>query len=194
MKGHFAVAATMLCVFASNSLAATQSAPEAVQIENFDQALLSAMMLPHGRAGALTPAVEQTFNFSVMAQFLVGVPWTDMQASDQASLIAALERYTVARLAFRFDHFANQNFVVDPDVKERGPDRLVKTQFLTPGDVPLHIDYRMREYDGSWKVIDVYSEGVSLLTTQRADVSSTLEAGGPAALVAKLQQAADKLR
>jgi ABC-type transporter MlaC component len=51
----------------------------------------------------------------------------------------------------------------------------------------------MREYNGSWRVIDVYSDGVSLLTTQRADVSSTLEAGGPAALVAKLRQTADQL-
>jgi phospholipid transport system substrate-binding protein len=193
MKRHFTVLAAMLCVVISNCRAATLSAPETLQIENFDQSLLSSMMLSQGRASVLSPAVEQTFNFPIMAQFLVGVPWTEMPAADHAALIAALERYTVARLAFRFDHFANQRFVVDPDVKERGPDRLVKTQFLTPGDEPIHIDYRMREYDGIWKVIDVYSDGVSLLTTQRADVSSTLEAGGPAALIAKLQQAADQL-
>ena len=193
MKRHFVVLAIIMCGVASVSLAATPNAPETLQIEKFDDALLSAMKLSQGRPGALSPTVEQTFNFSVMAQFLVGIPWSGMPPTDRASLIGALERYTVARLAFRFDHFANQQFVVDPDVKERGLDRLVKTQLLTPGDDPIHIDYRMREYDGSWRVIDVYSEGVSLLTTQRADVSSTLETGGPAALVAKLQQAADQL-
>jgi hopanoid biosynthesis associated membrane protein HpnM len=193
-KRHFAALASLLCVVTSNGHAAAPSDPVALRIEDFDQALLSAMKLAQGRADALLPAVEQTFNFSVMAQFLVGVPWAELPASDHAALIAALKRYTAVRLAYRFDRFANQKFIIDPVVKERGPDRLVKTQFLTPGDAPVHIDYRMREYDGSWKVIDVYSDGVSLLTTQRADVLSTLEAGGTAALVTKLQQAADQLR
>jgi phospholipid transport system substrate-binding protein len=193
MKRALIVLAATLCAVASNGLTATPTAPETLEIENFDKALLASMMLSQGRASVLAPAVKQTFYFPIMAQFLVGVPWTQMPAADRAALIAALERYTVARLAFRFNHYANQRFVVDPDVKQRGLDGLVKTQLLTPGEEPLHIDYRVREYDGSWKVIDVYSDGVSLLTTLRADVSSTLEAGGAAALVAKLLETADQL-
>ena len=194
MKRHFAVVAMLLGVVASNGHAAALSSdPVARQIEVFGQALLSAAKLSQGRAAALLPAVEQTFNFPVMAQFIVGVSWAQMSVADHAALIAALKRYTAARIAYEFDHFANQKFVVDPVVQSRGPDRLVKTQFLTPGDAPVHVDYRMREYDGLWKVIDVYSDGVSALTTQRADLSSTLESGGPAAMVTKLQQVADQL-
>ena len=194
MKRLFAAATMLLGVVSSNGHAATLSSdPVAGQIEVFSQALLSAAKLSQGRAVALLPAIEQTFNFQVMAQFIVGLPWAQMSVSDHTALIAALKRYTAARIAHEFDHFANQQFIVDPIVQSRGLDRLVKTQFLTPGDAPVHIDYRMREYDGLWKVIDVYSDGVSALTTQRADLSSTLESGGPAAVVTKLQQVTDHL-
>ena len=194
MNRDFVALATLLCLITSNGYAAVEFGPVAGPIEDFDRALLSAMTLSQGRTDALLHAVEQTFDFSVMAQFLVGVPWGDTPASEQALLVTALKRYTAARLARRFDRFANQQFIVDPTVLERGPDRVVKTQLLAPGDAPVHIDYRMREYDGLWKVIDVYSDGVSLLSTERADVSSTLDAGGTAALVTRLQQAAEQLR
>ena len=194
MKRLFTGATMLLGAATSQGHAgALQSDPVAGQIEAFGQSLLSAAKLSQGRALVLMPAVEQTFNFSVMARFIVGVSWAQMSDGDHASLVSALKRYTAARIAYEFDHLAKQQFVVDPIVQSRGPDRLVKTQFLTPGDAPVHIDYRLREYDGSWKVIDVYTNGVSVLTTERADVSSTLEAEGPAAVASKLEQAADRL-
>ena len=193
MKRRVVILALLLYAVAPRGYAAEPSTPTS-EIEAFDAALLSAMKLPQGRDAALSPILERTFNFSVMAQFLVGVPWDTMPDGDHTALVVALRRYTAARLAVRFDHFADQKFVVDPVARERGSDRLVKTQFIAPGADPVQIDYRMREYAGLWKVIDVYSDGVSLLSAQRADVASTLEAGGPVALAAKLQQAADQLR
>jgi phospholipid transport system substrate-binding protein len=194
MKRAFAAATILLEVVTSDGHAAALSSdPATAQIEVFGQALLSAAKLSKGRAAALLPSIEQTFNFSVMAQLVVGVSWAQMSVSDHTALAGALKRYTAARIASEIDHFANQRFVVDPIGQSHGPDRLVKTQFLTPDDIPVHIDYRMREYEGQWKVIDVYSDGVSALTTQRSDLASTLESGGAAAVVTKLQQAADQL-
>ena len=193
MKRRAVIVASLLYALTANGFAAEPSPPTA-QIEAFDAALLSAMKLPQGRDAALSPTLEQTFNFPVMARFLVGISWDAMPDADHVALVSALKRYTAARLAVRFDHFADQKFVVDPVVRERGSDRLVKTQLTAPNTDPVQIDYRMREYDGVWKVIDVYSDGVSLLSAERADVSATLESEGPMALAAKLQQAADKLR
>jgi len=53
--------------------------------------------------------------------------------------------------------------------------------------------YRMREVDGAWKVIDVYSDGVSELTLRRDDFGAAIAAGGALALIAHLHKVSDDL-
>src|SRR5438552_19079444 len=38
--------------------------------------------------------------------------------------------------------------------------------------------YRMHEVNGTWKIVDVYSNGVSELTLRRSDFAAMLAAGG----------------
>jgi len=107
--------------------------------------------------------------------------------------VAALTRHTAARYAQEFDSYTGQKCVVDPAVQTRGPDKLVKSQIVEPHD-SSSVNYRLRQYSGAWKVIDVYYQGVSQLATERADFAGVLAAGGPPALVAKLNELTAKMR
>jgi ABC-type transporter MlaC component len=51
----------------------------------------------------------------------------------------------------------------------------------------------MREVDGVWKVIDVYSDGVSELTLRRDDFVAAIAAGGVPTLLAHLRKLGDDL-
>jgi len=66
-------------------------------------------------------------------------------------------------------------------------------QIVEPHD-SSSVNYRLRQYSGAWKVIDVYYQGVSQLATERADFAGVLAAGGPPALVAKLNELTAKMR
>ena len=120
-------------------------------------------------------------------------PWAKMSAQEQASLIAAFRRMTIASYARNFDAFKGQKFVTDPKAEDRAPDRLVKAQVIPAGEKPVNLIYRMRESGGTWRVIDVIYEFVSQLATRRSDFASTVATGGAPALVKKLDEISDKL-
>jgi phospholipid transport system substrate-binding protein len=173
--------------------------PAAAQIETFDAALLETMrhgkaLGPEGRAAKLRPVVAQLFEMPAMAQFAVGPRWQTMSPAEQKSITEALARYTVRTYARNFDSYDGEVFHIDPHVAAHGPDRLVKTTLTGTSGTPTTLSYRMRQYDGTWKVIDVYYNAVSQVTAERADFASTLASGGAAALVQKLDSQTKSVR
>lgn len=172
--------------------------PAAVRVEALCNGMLEAVKQAKGpgaqaRTRNLQPVVEQGFNLEAMAQFAIGEPWKAMSAAEHAQVAAALTRYTAARYAHEFDGFHGQRCAVDPAVTTRGPDKLVKSQVTEGGD-STSVNYRLREYGGAWKVIDVYYKGVSQLATERADFAGVVRSGGASGLVAKLNELTAKMR
>jgi phospholipid transport system substrate-binding protein len=129
-----------------------------------------------------------------MIQFIVGPSWAKMSPADQSALTTAFRRMTVASYAANFARFDGEQFNVDPNAQQRGPDKIVQTTLVPPGQKPVPLIYRMRDTTGSWKVIDVFLNGyVSELATRRSDFAATLTRGGATALIAKINQLTDSL-
>ena len=64
---------------------------------------------------------------------------------------------------------------------------------FSPHDKTHDFAYRMRlASDGRWKVIDVYSDAISQLATNRSDYASTMNSGGAPALIQKINALAEK--
>jgi phospholipid transport system substrate-binding protein len=180
-------------LLAAAPLAATAQAqapdPSIAPITALDSVLLQTMRHQDSGGQALSAAVDQTFNMPAMTQFVIGTRWAQLSASDQAAVTAALRRYVIARFADEFDSYAGEQFSIDPDVQTRGPDKLVRTHVAAPGGQPSHVDYRMRAAGAGWKAVDVYYNGVSQVTTQRADLETLLASGDVASIVARIDQA-----
>jgi len=181
------------------SVPARAADPAAERIQTFYNSLTDTMkkgpqLGMQGRFQSLEPAVDATFDISAMIQFIVGYAWSGMKEGDKTALTAAFRRMTVANYAANFERYDGEQFNVDPNVQQRGPDKIVQTTLVPKGDKPIPLIYRMREASGGWKVIDVFLNGyVSELATRRSDFASTLASGGATALVAKMNQTSDGL-
>ena len=193
MKVRHEVSGIVICIMFAvlTTMPARAAAPvdrASVQIDALDRALASVASAPtvRERKAILAPVVAQTFNVSVMARFVVGASWAQMAPQDQTAVTAALSRYMTARLGHEFATVSNATFAIDPMVQTRGADKVVRTVVSEPGEAPDRLDYRMREYAGVWKVIDIYYNGISELTTRRADLAATLASGNVTALVARI--------
>ena len=177
--------------------AQTQADPAAQQIDRLNGVLLDTLkqakqLGPKGRFSKLEPAISQIFDLPSMTRFAVGSTWSTLQPADQQALVRAFARMTVATYAHNFDGYNNQRFVIDK-VETRGPDKLVRTRSIGGADT-TNLTYRMRQFNGTWKVIDVYYNAtVSSLLGQRSEYASTLKTGGASALVKKLNSRADEL-
>jgi phospholipid transport system substrate-binding protein len=173
--------------------------PAAKQVETFHAALLDVMkrgpqLGMMGRDRALEPAIDSAFDFPTMLPFIVGPNWASMSDADHKSLIAAFRRLTLANYASNFDSYDGQRFTMDPNVIQRGSDRIVQTTLIPKGEKPVPLLYRMRQAGETWKVIDIFLEGyVSELATRRSDFSATIATGGASALIKKMNDLADSL-
>ena len=200
---RFALAAAApLILLAAATPAYVQAAaadPAATKIEGFTDTLIEAMksaksLGAEGRYRKLNPAVTQAFDLAAMTRFAVGPKFATSSPDDQAAMIKAFSRMSVATWASEFDSYSGQSFKIDPDVTTRGLDKLVKTQIVTPKKPPISLTFRMRESGGSWKAIDVYYMGsISQLTTLRSDISAAMDKGGADAVVKKLNTTSDGL-
>ena len=178
---------------------AQASDPAAAQIEAFDNSLLTVMKQAkslgvQGRYRELEPVMARAFDLPTMTRFAVGPKWATTSAADQAALTRAFSRLAISFFAKNFDDYSGQSFKIDPNVDTRGPDKLVRTHIVSPHDKTEDLTYRMRlASDGRWKVIDVYyKSSISQLAVWRSDFSATMNSGGGAALVKKIDELADK--
>lgn len=172
--------------------------PGVSQVETFDNALLDVMkngktLGPKGRYRRLEPVVQREFDLSAMTRFAVGPAWSTFTPAQQAQAIEAFTRLSIASYAHNFDDYSGQTFQVDPNPINRGPDKLVQSRMLRQHDAPVQLSYRMRESGGSWKIIDIYFNNISQLTTRRSDFAKPLADGGATGLIAHLNTLVDSL-
>ena len=194
--------ATFLCMLLLASTAhfahAATAEPAVAQVQTLTGALLAAMKAgPRTsvtqRYRDLEPVINHTFALSFMTQLSVGPDWTKFSSQQQTALVAAFSRYTIANYAHNFDDFSGQRFEVDPNVIDRGPDEVVRSSITSSGGTATNLLYRMREIDGTWKIVDVFFNGVSQLALHRVDFASAIGAGGAPALISYLNKLSDGL-
>jgi phospholipid transport system substrate-binding protein len=183
---------------AGRSPAAAAADPAVAPVQTLSDALLQSM-----RAGAtlsiaeryrqLEPVIAQVFDLPLVTRLAVGPAWTSFTPDQQKDLIAAFTRYTVANYASNFHSFDGQKFEIDDNVLTRGAQKIVRTRITSPHDSPANLLYLMREADGGWRIVDVYSDGVSSLALRRSDFASAIAKGGAPELLAYLNRANDGL-
>jgi phospholipid transport system substrate-binding protein len=176
---------------------AVVSDPAANQVQTLTASLLQSMQAGPAepmteRYRKLEPVIDQVIGLRLMTRIAVGPDWTNFSPQQQNAVIAAFSRFTIATYAHNFRDFSGQKFEID-DVVSRGEDKIVRTRIIPAHDTPVNLLYRMREVDGVWKVIDVYSDGVSELALRRDDFVAAIAAGGAPALIAHLQKVSDDL-
>jgi phospholipid transport system substrate-binding protein len=190
--------AGVLAVAAGAPAAWAAADPGASQIEALDNGLIETMKAAKSasareRFRKLDPVVGRAFDFATMTRFAVGLTWASIPAGQQQQLTEALQRLTVASYVHNFNAYSGQRFEIDPKVVTRGPDKIVTTRLISPGEEPVTIAYRMREAGGAWRIIDVFYNGaISQLTTRRSDFAATLASGGAPALLAHINALVDK--
>ena len=78
----------------------------------------------------------------------------------------------------RLNEYNGEGFEVK-SFRDTGKNDILVTSYIVPnGGSKVQVDWRVREKNGSMKIIDVIIEGVSMSLTQRSDFSSVIQRGG----------------
>ncbi len=175
-----------------------QAAPATV-VEGFHATLLDIMRNARalgirGREQRLRPVMEQAFNLTAMTRLSIGPAWTQIPPEGQQALVRAFSDWSIATFAGRFDGFAGESFQTQGESTLQSGDRLVRTQLVRPREEPVALNYLLRDFGGSWRVVDIYLSGtVSELASRRAEFTTLLRDGGAPRLEAELKRRTETL-
>ncbi|MEJ0015336.1 MAG: ABC transporter substrate-binding protein [Acetobacteraceae bacterium] len=178
-----------------------QADPAAVApIRDLCDSLLGVMRAGHSapfaqRFSMLAPAVERAFDLSAILQLSVGPAWAGLPADQQASLLTAFRRYTIANYVNSFDNFNGQRFDILPDTKGLpNGEQVAQTRIVSSSGESHALDYVMRQGAGTWKAVDVLADGsISRVAVQRSDFRRLVSRGGAQALIESLNQKTNDL-
>jgi len=147
-----------------------------------------------GRYDQLRPVVDETFDLRFMASKSVGRHWKEFAEGDQERWLDAFERLITANYAGRFNGFSGESFETLGEEEAIHDTRVVRTRLTRPGDDDVQLNYRLREVDGKWRIIDIYLNGtVSELALRRSEYSSVLKREGFEKLISTLHDKVESL-
>lgn len=129
------------------------------------------------------------FDFPRMAQWAVGKHWRGASEAEREQLVNRFRELLINTYSTALLEYSNQTINYQPVQAEDDAERVtVKTEIEQPGGVPVPVNYRMHARDGNWKVYDVAVDGVSFITTYRADFAAVIRDSGIAGLIDTLAQ------
>ncbi len=192
MKNLLVLVCSALVVSMAPARAADTSSPEAL-VKNTVEEVLGAIKQTQDRA-ALRKVAEQKvlpyFDFAQMTRLAMGPAWRKATPEQQQTLVDNFRELlvnTYTNALIQAGSGSGRTLDVKPGPPAKGSSAAVRTEITEAGKQPLHIDYRLTNESGSWKVYDVIVEGVSLVTNYRSEFSDQVAKTGIDGLIKSLK-------
>lgn len=120
-------------------------------------------------------------NYQYAAYKVIGSNFKKTNKTERAKFVPAFREYLITSYAQVFTLYNNQKVEFAP-AKDFSKDRVVsvETSVIEPGRAPINISFRVRKHKktGEWKAYDMVAEGISLLDSKQAELSSLIRQKG----------------
>ena len=170
--------AVIACVVTTRAESAT---PEQFINELAQQAIaVSAQNAPQQQKVAQFRALlNRGFDVPLIGKFVLGRYWPKATDAEKAEYLKLFEDYIVRSYAKRFEAYQGEQLQVLGSRQDANGALLVGTVMQRPGGgEPVRIEWQVQPAGGSYNVVDVVVEGVSMGVTQRSEFSSVIRRGG----------------
>ena len=140
--------------------------------------------------------LDQHFDMSAIAKFTLGRYWRTATDEQRAEFSKLFEDFIVQSYSTRFSEYHGESFQVGGSTTDQSGITVVHSKIDMPSSEDIRVDWHLRPRDGSFAIVDIVVEGVSMAVTQRSEFASVIQSrGGVAGLVdalrAKNAQSAD---
>lgn len=134
-------------------------------------------------------------NYQYAAFKVIGSHYKKTKKADRAKFVPVFREYLITSYAQVFTLYNNQKVEFSPE-KDFSKKRVVSvdTRVTEPGREPINISFRVRKNrkTGDWKAYDMVAEGISLLDSKQAELSSLIRQKGLPHVTAMLAEKSQK--
>lgn len=181
-----ASAAVMFC-FA----AAADAGPRETMQDTIDQVIAvlnDAALDTEQRRESIEKIAYDRFDMYTMSRLVLARSWKQFTPEQRKQYVVEFKEYLANNYGGRITRYDQEQVEILATRDEQRGDVTVLTRIVGGEFDDTRIDYRMRQRDGAWRVIDVTIEGISMVSNFRDQFREVLSRGGPAHLLAKLQE------
>jgi phospholipid transport system substrate-binding protein len=185
-----AVLLAVLLAAAGTAAAAgpTETVQTAVQKVSASQSGPAAKTLSTAeRRADIRKITDTLFDFKDMSERSLGSAWTQASPAQQQEFIRLFSTLIANAYLSRIEQFAGEPFTYVGE-KIDGNEASVLSRVVTSKGSELGLDYRMYRADGRWAVYDIYVDGISLVSSYKAQFNRIIQRGSFAELLKQLRQ------
>jgi phospholipid transport system substrate-binding protein len=186
----------LLCLWGGGPVWATARPPQQVVQETSTQ-MLEALRShrevlrqdPSRLYGLVHQIILPNFDFNVISRWVLGRAWQQATPDQRRQFAQEFQTLLVRTYSNALLEYVDEDFQILPARGAvDGDEATVRTEIRLSAGQPIPIHYRMHLRDGTWKIIDVTVEGISLVTNYRSTFASQIRSSGLDAVIADLRQ------
>lgn len=123
--------------------------------------------------------LESGFDIPRISRFVLGRYWAGASDQERQRFAALFEEWIVRSYAARFKEYSGETIKVTGSRMESETSTVVLSQFIKANAPPAKVEWHVRKLpDGSFKIIDVAVEGISMALAQRDEIASVADRSG----------------
>lgn len=138
--------------------------------------------------------VERYFDFETLSALVLARKWRGLSAEEKKTFIAEFKTHLTLTYGKNVADYNDEKVLITGDKEEARGDWTVRTKILRKEAPEILVNYRLRQRDDSWRMIDVVVEGVSLVSNWRAQFREVLGNGSVDQLIEMLRSKNAELR
>ena len=143
--------------------------------------------------GLINDLIIPVFDFNNMSRWILGKYWKQASEEQRTVFTAEFKNLLVRTYAKAVLGFSNESVNYLETLTGSKPNIvMVKTEIVSDSGI-TPVNYTMHISDGSWKVVNVAFEGISLVETYRKSFASEIRNNGLESLIQKLVDKNEKL-
>lgn len=126
-----------------------------------------------------TALLTQDFDIPRISRFVLGRYWTSASDEERQEFGQLFERWVVRTYSARFADYSGETVKVGGTKPQNDTDVVVESEIIHPdGSPPAKVDWRVRQKDGAFKIVDIDVEGVSMALTEKEEFASVIQNNG----------------
>ncbi|MDH5750239.1 MAG: ABC transporter substrate-binding protein [Rhodospirillales bacterium] len=124
--------------------------------------------------------LNKHFAVDVIGQWVLGRYWRQATKLEQSEYLELFENLIVVTYLDRFVDYSGETLTVTKTVINESRDIVVFSVITRKesSQTPIQVDWRVRLKDGTYKIVDVMVEGISMGQTQRSEFGSVIRKNG----------------
>jgi len=186
---------TLAAVALASSLAGVARAGESPRaiVEKMTQAAIDVLgekgLSSEEKRHRIEDLAYANIDFDIMSHLVLARNWGRLSAAQQAEFVRLFKEHLALTYGRSIESYNNEKVEVVGERDEGRGDWTVKTKILRGGgNADVLVDYRLRQENDAWRIIDVVIERVSLVANFRSQFQEIMSDGGPTKLLEVLRE------